>query len=295
MGPFPNDVYGTLHGRDARSIDGLTAPVPLWITEWNISPADDDPAIGTDAALDLKQKAAARATAFYLQKGAERLYLFAARDEDRTHGVVRDDFLAYARNHKDYPSDDAPYVSPTLRTLGRITASLRDGLDRAPARRRSLIVESVADHHGQRQFEGDGTAAHPPLFDRDVLAVLPFQVNADRFVVPYYVMTRDVSRPHAEAAFTVRLAGVSGTRARVSATDPSSGAAVPVGVVERRGNGLTLAVRATDHPFLLTIDDASAATRAKAKRKAKKKRRSCRAIKRARKPVPKRCRSKRRR
>jgi len=44
--------------------------------------------------------------------------------------------------------------------------------------------------------------ARPPLYDRDVLAMLPFQVNARKFIIPYYVMTRDIRRGLPEKAFT---------------------------------------------------------------------------------------------
>ena len=35
---------------------------------------------------------------------------------------------------------------------------------------RSLNLVSVTDNHDHAQFAGDGTAAHPTLYDRDVLA-----------------------------------------------------------------------------------------------------------------------------
>ena len=42
---------------------------------------------------------------------------------------------------------------------------------------RSLPLLHIGDYAGNTQFEGDGTADHPPLYNRDVLAFLPFQVN----------------------------------------------------------------------------------------------------------------------
>jgi hypothetical protein len=48
-----------------------------------------------------------------------------------------------------------------------------------------LTLDSITDTHNHYQFAGAGTAAHPNLYDRDVFAFLPFQVNAKRFVIPY--------------------------------------------------------------------------------------------------------------
>ena len=46
----------------------------------------------------------------------------------------------------------------------------------------SSLLE-IDDYAGNKQFEGDGTADHPPLYNRDVLAFLPFQVTSNRFVI----------------------------------------------------------------------------------------------------------------
>ena len=57
---------------------------------------------------------------------------------------------------------------------------------------RQLQLLSIAQNGNHAQFTGDGTAAHPSLYDRDVLAVLPFQSSPTRFVIPVYVMTLDL-------------------------------------------------------------------------------------------------------
>jgi len=113
----------------------------------------------------------------------------------------------------------------------------------------------VSDTHNHWQFAGDGTAAHPTLYDRDVFTFLPFQVNAHRFVIPYYVMTRDVLAPFKPEQFTVRIAGVHSAHAALTAYDPIKNVAVPVQVVQRDGAGLTVTLTAADYPYLLTIQE----------------------------------------
>jgi hypothetical protein len=81
-------------------------------------------------------------------------------------------------------------------------------------------VVSISDKHDHYQFVGDGTAAHPNLYNRDVFAFLPYQVNSKRFVIPYYVMTRDVTKDLPPEQFTVQIKGIKGDGASVIAYDP---------------------------------------------------------------------------
>jgi hypothetical protein len=170
--------------------------------------------------------------------------------------MVADSFLALARQAgAAYPADDAPYTSSSLLVLRRMVDKFTAGLDRALPATRPLTVVSVTDSHNHAQFAGDGTSAHPPLYDREVLAILPFQVNSTRFVIPYYVMTRDVLKSQAPATFTVRLDGLRGTGAAISAYDPVRGADVPVEVVTAGPDSLTVRLSAADYPYLLSIQE----------------------------------------
>jgi hypothetical protein len=127
----------------------------------------------------------------------------------------------------------------------------------------------VAGPADARQFDGDGTAAHPPLYDREVLGAFPFQASDARFVIPVYVMTRNIAelyRPDAPASDTTRydlppetfqltIGGIRGTRARVSAFDPLTDTSVPVKAVARSDDTLVVQLPVTDSPRLLSIDD----------------------------------------
>ena len=77
-----------------------------------------------------------------------------------------------------------------------------EALEEGPAesRARRLRLLAIGDYADRRQFTGDGTRAHPPLFDRDVAAAFPFQVDDDRFAIAAYVMTRNLGRMTAPRA-----------------------------------------------------------------------------------------------
>jgi hypothetical protein len=126
----------------------------------------------------------------------------------------------------------------------------------------------VADTGNHVQFAGDGTAAHPPLYDRDVVAVLPFQLSDHAFAIPAYVMTRDLAHLYDPAApatdvtrwdlppetFRLTLAGLD-PNVRLSAQDPLTGQAVPVTVVARAAGQVTVELALTDSPRVILADD----------------------------------------
>jgi hypothetical protein len=257
MAPLTTDIYRVAHGRLARP----GRPCWCWITEVNYAPGEDgvtDPA----QALRLKAKASTRYFCFYLNKGVERLYLFAAgandpKQGDLELGVLKQDFVDRTRTERTYPADDAPWTSPALLAVRRIVGQMREGLDPNLRHTRPLELLRIADSHGATQFQGDpqDLRARPPLFDRDVLAFLPFQVNARRFAIPYYVMSRDVRRDLPEVVFTVTIKGLVGRGAKLSAYDPILDRRKAVRVLSAEAETLGLELLATDYPRLLEVEE----------------------------------------
>jgi hypothetical protein len=203
----------------------------------------------------LKAKAAVRYFTFYLNKGAERVDLFAGDRGDLKYGTVQENFLEYSKNNQTYPSDDRNFVSPALGVTSRIVAQMQDQLDPGLVQTRAIKVDSISDRHNHYQFEGDGTAAHPNLLNRDLLTVLPFQVNAHKFVIPYYVMTRDIRKSLAPEEYTIQISGVKGEGAVVRVYDVMGDRSVPIEVNQRSGDALNLTLAATDYPYLLVIQE----------------------------------------
>jgi hypothetical protein len=211
----------------------------------------------------MRAKMALRELTAYVNKGVSAVDFYAAKDPN--YALVAPSF--YSAIGSGYPGDDAGGVIPT--TVGRLVSSLDGATSISSARQ--LTLADIGDFNGDVQFAGDGTAAHPPLYDRDVLAFFPFQANAHRFVIPTYVMTRDLAkvyRPNAPASdptrfdmppewYRLRITGVDGTHAAVTATDPLTNESVGVTAVSRSSTELTVDMPLTDSPRLLTIDDGS--------------------------------------
>jgi hypothetical protein len=89
-----------------------------------------------------------------------------------------------------------------------------------------------------------------------VFAFLPFQVSDRRFVIPVYVMTTNLARPDMAAEkYRLTIGGVRGSGAKVSATDPLTGASVAVTLVSTASDRIVVELPVTDSPRLLTIQE----------------------------------------
>lgn len=257
MGPITSDIYGVKRGRNARVNNGAVVPTPIWITEVNIGPGEHNSIVTAERALAIKAKTSARYFTFFLNKGATQVYLYAVDGGDKNLGIVKDNFLEYVKQTAaEYPKDDISYVSPSLMVTSRIFAKMGEQVDRNLKSTRPLQVTSISDTHNHYQFKGDGTAVHPNLYNRDVFAFLPYQVNARRFIIPYYVMTRDVMKDLPPEQFTIKIKGIDSRNATMTAYDPLNNKNVPMVVNERGSDNLSVKLSATDYPYLLTIQEA---------------------------------------
>ena len=265
MGPLKDDVYGTEHGATAGGGD-----MPVWITETNLMPNLDDS--GMDAATDeyLKTKVALRDFCFYLNKGATDVDLYDATSGELNFGELSDAFVQLADTPgATYPADDASVTSPEMQAVGNVAQLFSQGLNPTltTATTRSVMLNSVTDASDATQFTGDGTAAHPSLYDADLFTFLPYQVNATTFTIPYYVMTRDITQVQQPGLtgghqydlptepFSLSLSGVHGNVATVTAYDPIDNDYLPVAITGRSSDTLNVTVPATDYPYILTIHD----------------------------------------
>lgn len=250
----------TKHGRNAG-----TKP-ELWMTEFNLHTpfaAELGESFTRADEEHLRAKSTLRALTAFVNKGVTQLDFYAATTDE--WGLIGGDFWSRLRSEGAYPGDTAG--GPALNGVRRLVGAL--GNDRI-TQRRALTLDRIGDFAGNTQFAGDGTAAHPALFNRDVLAVLPFQTSDHRFVVPVYVMTRNLAKNYAPDApqsdvtrydlpperYQLTIGGTRSADAKVAATDPLTGASVDVKVVSRSGGKLVVELEATDSPRLLTIDDA---------------------------------------
>jgi len=247
LSPITTTIGGVPHGRFTAPSGGT--PPKLWITETNVIPPGDGSMTAADK-RHLQAKATLRALSAFVNKGVSALYFYAVNDGDWS------------------------MVDPTKADGGETMAALKRFTQSfaGPATigtQRSLTLSAVADQANHVQFQGDGTAAHPPLYNRDVLAFFPFQADTNKFVVPAYVMTRDMAKVYNTSApttdvtrydlppesYQLTVGGVNAAALQASATDPLTGQSVPVTIVSRSGDSAVLQVDLTDYPRLLVLQD----------------------------------------
>jgi hypothetical protein len=277
LAPFTTYVYGYPHGREVGPVGG--SPVQKWITEYNLSShaghtvaADEvTPATSASATLTTADKAhfqakvALRSLVANVSKGFTREYFYKAAPGFLS--LINGEFFAALEAHPEtYPGD--ALGGETMDGLRNLLSHTQGPGPGGPARQLELLSITQSGNHAQ--WTGDGTAWHPPLYDRDVLAVFPFQASPTRFVIPVYVMTRDLKTLYDANApgsdvhrfdlpderFRVTLGNLpeTGAAPTVSAYDPLRNHATPAALVSRSGATATFEIAASDYPRLLTID-----------------------------------------
>jgi hypothetical protein len=270
-----NGYPGNPHGENSRVINGQVVPCTIFVTEIGVAPDELNPQI-TDAATAMlvKAKADSRMLVFYLNKGATQVDLFCAASYGATaygdaYGDL--DFQLFSQNFIDYatpteenpnpsyPDPDTNYVSPALKLISNIVAKMKDELDSSinSSNTRPLTVTDIISYGDNYQFQGDGTAAHPPGYDQERFAFLPYQVNAKKFVIPYYIMTADITKPMTSwEVYTVNIQGINGIGATVTAYDPLNDTTLPMTTNAGTDNTISVNLVAADYPYLLIIQEA---------------------------------------
>ena len=265
VAPYETDIAGEEHGRYAHPESGQ-APA-AWITEVNLDPTRG-PIPGYEmSAQDIRHvetKNTLRYLVAYINKGVTALDLFAANAGN--YSLIDPGFFAALNVEPSaYPGDATG--GQTMTAVKRLVDSMQGAEPIGSPR--NLSLKELTDYSGHVQFEGNGTPQFPPLYNRDVFAFLPFQVTAHRFVIPLYIMTRNVETIYNSQdsagdptrfdmppePYRLALGGIDGLHAEVTATDPLSGEEVPVRVVSRSGDGIVIMIGVTDSPRLLTIQE----------------------------------------
>ena len=246
LAPFTTKVYGTTpHGR--RTHPPGSPPPAMWITETGLDATQASRRLSPADLQRLHAKATLRALVAYVNKGVSAIDFFAAKDPN--WGLIDPAFFDRAAGGA-YPGDASG--GQTLTAVRRLTEAMQ-----GPAgfsRTRPLTLQRISDNHDHQQFAGDGSAAHPPLYDRNVVAFFPFQTSPTRYVIPTYVMTRDAANDLAPESFAITFAGLPPGSLHVSASDPITGERVSAKVTAHSAASTTVELPLTDYPRLLTID-----------------------------------------
>jgi hypothetical protein len=241
LSPITTTFGGVAHGRNA-------AP-QVWITETNIDPTGAGPLTAADK-RHLQAKAALRTLSAFVNKGVSALDFYA---------VTNGDFAMV--------DPSAPGGGETMTAIKRFTQGFSG--PNAIGTPRSLSLLQIADQGNSTQFAGGGSAAHPPLYNRDVVAFLPFQADSAKFVVPVYVMTRDMATLYNPAApstdvtrydmppqtYRLTVSALNVARLSASAIDPITGGSVPVQTFPTSSSTAVIQMPLTDSPRLLVLQD----------------------------------------
>ena len=192
----------------------------------------------------LKTKCLLRSMCLWLNKGVDTMHYFCAWRRRSRHGPAAAGSAQAAgrrevrrRGHR---ADEGP-PQPD------------QGLRRCqPAKTTDLKVEVARAGADRKIFDGDAT--HPSLWNRNVFAFLPFQVDDGHFVVAVYVMTYDaaVAMPPQEYTLTVRALPAG---AKFSLYDPVLDQELPIvaGPFNTEAGAYTVKVSVVDYPHLLKI------------------------------------------
>jgi hypothetical protein len=207
-----------------------------FISETGFVPRDlgvRDPA----AAARAKAKYILRAPMFWLNKGISAIDLFQSWAPDP---------LGYG-----YLAADGG-DSPALQTLRRAHGFFGDAKPLGQLRQLGVDLAALSP---QKPLFGDPSGQGAALYDRDLVAILPFQADTHRFVVGIYVMTMNFPQDLAPEPYELTFSGVDGKQAQLRYYDPLEDHSEPALVTARAQDQLTVRLYATETPRLLEIHD----------------------------------------
>ena len=269
LSPMTTLIYRVPHGALTAPLGG-TAP-QNWITEDNMN-VQQAASLGIPSA-DLPEFQAKVALRYYLSfgsEGASAIDLFAASGGGCCQLVSPSFFSAATTNQSVYPGDAAGGLP--MQAVARVTQTMA-GAQPIISPRQLTLTAIASDNNTDVQFPGNGTAAYPPLYNRNVLAFFPFQVSPYHFVSGVYVMTRNLSQKYTSTPaagqtpydlppenYQLTIGDVDGVHAMVSLTDPLTGTSQSATIISRTATSIVVQLQATDSPRMLSIDDNPANT-----------------------------------
>ncbi len=274
--PFPS--LWVEHYRFSNAGDGH--PAQVWMTETNTGrsawlqslskelqlPIDDSRLV--TLSHHLGAKALLRMFVFDSHKGVHTIEAFAAREKDWQLAVIPEAFFATLKKENHLLTDAVRgQTGEQLAVMSRVNRLMQEGEDLQVTR--PLTISRIGEHEPRLVFKGDGTPAHPDRFNRDDFACLPFQFNANRFVLAYYVVTENMvedQRPELglldparyempPQTFDVTVANINGDQAKVSAWDPFSDSSIPVKILSSTNTTLSVRLETVDYPRFLIIEE----------------------------------------
>jgi len=193
----------------------------------------------------LKTQCALRSYCLWINKGIDVLDYFCAYDAKVTGmGLLPSDIKNIRADVK--WEDIATPPMKAVRNLSR-------AMEGAKPLEKKVALSAQVEELGEPRKIFEGDAKHPPLWQRQAFAVLPFQVDEHRFVIAVYAMTYDVTKKFEPEQYRVTLGGFGGKVQSVALYDPVADAKERANLKADGADGVTVEFEATDTPQLLTI------------------------------------------
>jgi hypothetical protein len=215
-----------------------------YMTEHGVVPAECGIS-DTSGSWDIKTRCALRSYCFWINKGIDVLDYYCAYESKPTGmGLLPPDITKLPADAK---WEDV--ATPPMRAVRNLARAF-DGAKpiKLPVPLRVAVTELGEP---RKIFNGDGK--HPPLWQRQAFAVLPFQVDDHRFVIAAYAMTYDATKRFEPQRYRLTLGGFPGRPESVSLYDPMTDAKPPLNVQSTNRDSVTVEFAATDMPQLVTI------------------------------------------
>jgi len=274
--PAPSQWDG--HYRYSHNGNGKHAEV--WMTETNwyrqnylTKLATESNVSITDPSLNqleqfLATKALLRIYSFYSNKGIETVNIYAAKSNDHQFSVIAEEFFkALNNNNGELTPEIEKLAGPQLAAMKNVTNIMRQGESIESPRKLQVIDIKVPNPI--LQFKGDGTQAHPDVFNVQDLAVLPTQLSNNRFAIGYYVATQHFTKAYhykysvtdprryemPDQYFEITLMNIKGNGSKISVYDPITNNNIPVSVTRRTSNTISIKMPAVDYPRYLMINE----------------------------------------
>jgi hypothetical protein len=277
--PYPGPWY--THHRYSNPGNGHEAEV--WMTETNFYRMGMAQELSARAGVDLNDERIARLLhhlaakttlrifVFYGHKGIQTVNLFAAKDPDTNFSLIPLSFYnELAENGYTLTDSVREHIGPQVRAVANLTRFMQAGerIDNP----RFLQVKDIVEHMPRVVFQAHATEEHPHRYHRDDLAVMPYQLSANKFAVGYYVVTRNILHSWKDEldvldpqrydmppqVFEITLSNVRGNGAAVLVYDPVTGEESPATIVRSALTEITVRVEAVDYPRFLVITESQA-------------------------------------
>lgn len=191
----------------------------------------------------LKTLCATRSFCLWLNKGIDVLHYFNAHETDaRSFGILPVDLPTLPADTK-----FRDVATPPMRAITNLVGAFRGSIFLEKTQPVQIDVTALGTQ--RTVFEGDRT--NPPLWEREVLAVLPFQIDRGKQVLAVYVMSRDATKPLPEERYRLTISGAPGRK--VTCYDPVLDKTVPVELGKMNDEGIEVTLPVVDYPRLLIL------------------------------------------